>query len=142
MGSPRPRDRSDFVEDVLLALKKRSKALKHKNARPQTARFIDIVDEERIERLEIDFVRLSKQSLTLIVWGDHMVEVRASEPNPDKGWKFQFAMFGRALGETDGRILIAAVEETLRAMFRLNQEGVGRLEGIWSSILAQGPKGV
>ncbi|NQX95472.1 MAG: hypothetical protein HRT64_11260, partial [Erythrobacter sp.] len=111
MANPRSPPQSDFVEDLLFALKKRSKALKHKNARPEVTRFLEEIDEEQVERVEINFRRLSQQTLILTVWGDRMVHIQAFEPNPDKGWKFQYDLFGRALGETNGKTLVVAIEE-------------------------------
>lgn len=142
MGSQRPRAESEFVEDVLVALKKRSKALKHKSANPDFNRFLEEIDGEQVERVEVDFDLRSKQRLKLTLWGDRMVEVRAVEPNPDKGWKFDFRYFGRALGEANGRILVAAIEDTLHGMFELTQAKIDRLEKIWSPLLAQGPQSV
>ena len=135
-------DRSDcpFILDVLDSLKRRGKALKHRNATPTIERFIELRDDEAEERVEITFKPRNRQILALTIWCDRWVSIRASEAIPQAGWKFQYTHSGRLLGAEGGRDLVEATEASLTAMYELDDGNISRLDIIWRSLLANGPQ--
>lgn len=135
-------DRSDcpFILHVLDSVKRRGKALKHKNATPTIERFIEVLDGESEERVEIALRVRKRQVLTLTIWCDRWVQVQASESISQAGWKFQYAHSGRFLGADGGRDLVEAVEASLSEMYEMTDANVGRLDAIWKALLANGPR--
>lgn len=134
-------DRSDcpFILDVLDSLKRRGKALKHRNATPMIERFVELRDGEAEERVEITFRARKRQTLALTIWCDRWMSIRASESISQAGWKFQYTHSGRFLGAEGGRDLIAAAESSLSAMYDLDDASIGSLDIIWRPLLANGP---
>lgn len=129
-----------FILDVLDSLKRRGKALKHRNATPTIERFIEHRDGETEERVEVTFKARKRQILALTVWGDRWVSIRASESIPQAGWKFQYTHSGRFLGTEGGRDLVKATEASLSEMYELIDSTVERLDVIWRPLLANGPQ--
>ena len=134
------RSNSLFLAALLNSLKRRSKALKNKNASPKIERFVDTQDGESEERIEITVVQRTRQRLTVIAWEDRAIQVQASESILQAGWKFQFVCSGRFIGAPDGREIVQALEASLSAMFEMTSENVAQLDTIWGSLLATGPR--
>ncbi|WP_288990650.1 hypothetical protein [uncultured Sphingopyxis sp.] len=134
-------DRPDcpFILDVLDSLKRRGKALKHRNATPMIERFVEHRDGEAEERVEITFRARKRQTLALTIWCDRWVSIRASESISQAGWKFQYTHSGRFLGAEGSRDLIAAAESSLSAMYDLDDVSIP-LDIIWRPLLANGPR--
>jgi hypothetical protein len=135
-------DRPDcpFILHILDSLKRRGKALKHRNAIPTIERFIEVRDGESEERVEITLKARKRQILALTIWCDRWVSVRASESISQVGWKFQYTHSGRFLRADGGRDLIEAVEASLSEMSEMTDANVERLDVIWRSLLAIGPQ--
>lgn len=135
-------DRPDcpFISDVLDSLKRRTKALKHRNATPTIERFLELRNGETEERVEVTFKARKRQTLALTVWCDRWVSIRASESIPQAGWKFQYTHSGRFLGVEGGRDLIEATETSLSEMYELTDADVDQLNVIWRPLLANGPQ--
>lgn len=55
------------------------------------------------------------------------------------GWKFEFQTSGRFVGDEDGMEIVAAIEDTIFAMFDLTSAEVSKLDVIWRPLLAKGP---
>lgn len=135
-------ERSDcpFLLDVLDSLKRRGKALKHRNATPIIERFIELRDGKTEERVEVTFKVRKRQIVALTVWGDRWISIRAAESIPQAGWKFQYTHSGRFLGTEGGRDLVKATEASLSEMYELTDTTVERLDLIWRPLLANGPQ--
>ena len=131
---------SPFLSDVLAALKKRSRALKHRNATPAVDRIIEIIDGNPLERVEIEIGRRPHQTLRVIAWEDRAIWVHASELVPKAGWKFQFTDSGRLVGRAGPRELVGAIEASLSAMYGVTADDLNRLVAVWGPLLAKGPK--
>ena len=131
---------SEFLEDVLESFRRRSKALKHRNAKPQIERFLEVQEDQSTERIEILIDRKPRQTLRLILWSHRYIDVLAAEAISQAGWKYQYQYSGRFVGGAGGRKIVAAVEASLSAMFELTSEDVFKLEQIWKPLLAKGPR--
>ena len=138
MSNRMPRVENEFLEDVLESFRRRSKALKHRNAKPKIERFLDIRDDETEEIVEVRIER-DRQTLRLTLWSDRYIDFWAAEMVRNIGWKFEYRNSGRFLGGIDGRSIVNAVETSLSAMFEMSDENVGNLEEIWKPLLATGP---
>lgn len=135
-------ERSDcpFLLDVLDSLKRRGKALKHRNATPIIECVIELRDGKTEERVEVTFKVRKRQIVALTVWGDRWISIRAAESIPQAGWKFQYTHSGRFLGTEGGRDLVKATEASLSEMYELTDTTVERLDLIWRPLLANGPQ--
>ena len=133
---------SPFLADLLDSLRRRSKALKHKNSTPEVERFIDTRDGLTEERIEIRFSNRRRQQLTLTVWEDRSMRVSASEAIWQAGWKFQLCSEGRFNGSGGGREIVDALEASLSAMFGMTGNDATRLDAVWGPLLAKGPQPV
>jgi hypothetical protein len=140
MSSKPSRTDTPLIIDLLDSLRRRSKALKHKNASPAIERFVDARDGLTEERVELRFTSRKRQQLTLTLWEDRTVRVIASESVPQAGWKFTYTSEGRLVGSEGGRSIVSALEASLSAMFEMTGEDVARLETIWGPLLAKGPQ--
>jgi hypothetical protein len=87
-----------FLTAVLSALKRRSKALKHRNAVPTVERIVEIRDGVTLERIEIVMRVRRRQSLTVLAWDDRSIWIHACEAIKNTGWRFQFTDSGRLSG--------------------------------------------
>ena len=131
---------SPFLSDVLEALRRRRRALKHQNALPEIERIIEIEEGVAQERLEIRMAPRKRQRLGLIVRQDRTIRVQATESIAKAGWKFEFADQGRLVAQTDGRAFVAALEASLSAMFEMTADQMDRLERVWNPLIAKGPR--
>jgi hypothetical protein len=137
--APLPAD-NPFLAEVLEAIRRRSKSLKHRNATPDVRRIVEIRDGETFERVEIVIESRRYQRLVVIARDDRWTWVSATESIKNAGWKFVFESEGRLGGNGTGRELVEALEASLAVMFDLTEEDTGRLEAIWSLLLARGPR--
>lgn len=131
---------SPLLTDLLEALRKRSRAIKHKGAQLTIERVIEEADGEKRERLEIECRLRKRQRVRLLVWDDRALWVHAAEAVPKSGWKFQFTDSGRYVGTADTRMLVSALEATWAAMYEMTSADTGRLATIWAPLLAKGPQ--
>ena len=131
---------SPLLTELLEALRKRSRAIKHKGVQVAIERVIEEADGEKRERLEIDCRLGKRQQARLFVWDDRALWVHAAEAIPKSGWKFQFTDSGRYVGTADARMLVSALEATWAAMYEMAPADIGRLASIWTPLLAKGPK--
>ena len=134
------RTESTFIAEVLESLRRRGKALKYKNATPVIDRFIELREGVTEQRVEITFTKRPRQKLTLTLWEDRTVEVRASEAIWQVGWKFQYARSGRFVGVGGPQELVRATEASLSKMFEMTSKNVGQLDELWGPLLAVGPR--
>ena len=133
---------SPFLTNLLDSLRRRSKALKHKNARPAIKRFFDSQDGVSKERIEITFDQRPRQRLTIKAWEDRTILIQATESILQAGWKFQHVSSGRFVGTPDGREIVQALEATLSAMYEMTSESTGQMDAIWRPLLAKGPHAI
>ncbi|MEP0095257.1 hypothetical protein [Parasphingorhabdus sp.] len=134
-----PRVDSEFLEGVLESIRRRSKALKHRNAKPAIERFLEVQEDHFEERIEIRIDIRPRQTLRLKLWSDRFIDVWAAESVWQAGWKFQYQKSGRFVGGIDGRKIVGAIEESLSAMFEMTADDTSELEQTWKPLLASGP---
>ena len=133
---------SHFLEEVLESLKRRSKALKHRNATPVVDRFLEVDDGRTEERIELRFQPRQRQTLVITLWSDRHLHVLATESISQAGRKFEYQSSGRFIGGNDGRHIVGAIESTLSEMFEMTAEQTPKFSKIWDPILAAGLKGL
>ena len=131
-----------FLQDVLVALIRRSKALRHKGLALKIERIIETNDGRTTERLDLIFHLRKRQSISLTLWQDRAIWVHACEAISKGGWNFQFTNSGRLVGPLSGRDIVVAIEETALGMFGMTEDSVQLLGSIWHQLLARGPKAV
>ncbi len=131
---------SPFILDLLESLKRRSKSLKHKNAVPEIARFVETREGVERQRVEITIRKRSRQQLIITAWDDRTIRLHACESVWQAGWKFQHTCTGRFIGSDGGREIVQALEESLLAMFEMTARDEAKLDRIWAPLLAKGPQ--
>ena len=131
-----------FLAGILESLRKRSKALRHKNWRAQVDRVIVVDAGQSTEQLEVSFAKHPHQRFAVTVSTDRRIWLTACEAIRNAGWKFEFHDQGRLTGEVDGRRLVELIEESLARMFGMHAGNTQRLAQIWSGSLAKGPQGI
>ncbi|HEY6816526.1 MAG TPA: hypothetical protein VI168_13375 [Croceibacterium sp.] len=127
---------------MLDALKKRSRALKHKNVVVSVDRILEIEGSSASERVNVRFSRRPHQQFSCVLLAGRSIWIVASERIPKGGWKFEFSDGGRLLPSIDGRGLVELFEKTLSAMFEMDETNLGRLEHIWRPCIAKGLRAI
>lgn len=130
-----PRTKSVFLADVIIALSKRRKAIRHKTRNLAVARVLERTSAAEHEKLEVS-ADVNAARLRLFVWDDRWVFVDARVPTKGSGWAWEFTYQGRLAGPA-ARTLIAAFERTIDATASQDAE---ELECAWKPLLATGPR--
>ncbi|HEX2592740.1 MAG TPA: hypothetical protein VHL34_14655 [Rhizomicrobium sp.] len=135
-----PNFQSEFLEDVATAFRKRRKTLKHHARIAEFAKVYELVDGEKMERLEIRIGNDSRNAalLRLHAWPDRLIWLGASR-SMKVGWLWEWTYEGRLLGEHRGNAIVAALEETFALMYQMNQASVHLLNAPWKPLLGRGP---
>lgn len=126
--------------DFLEALRRRRKALAHKNVILTVDRIIEEKANDRVERIDLVIRLRKRQTITMTLRQDRTVRLHACEAITKAGWRFQYTAEGRLLGTNGGSDLVAAIEETGSRMFGMTNETVGSLGLIWDRLIARGPQ--
>lgn len=136
-----PSSDKELIASVIVSLKKRHKALKHKVKAVACDKVHEVREGGRQEKLEISLQDYSAL-LRAFIWEDRWVWIDFREPGLGRagGWRREWTFDGRLLPVHDGRALVEALEQTLAAASM--KEGVSALSDIWKSLVAQGPKAV
>ena len=131
---------SDFITDILVAFKKRSKAIRHKVIEMSLQKEVENLGDYVFERLNFDFDLHKIMSSTRIsVWEDRTVFIN-SRQKLSNGRIFNCKLEGRIADATPEQI-INKIEETIDLSSR-NYEGQLLCEKInkaWKNIIYFGP---
>jgi hypothetical protein len=128
-----------FLDAIAEALKRRSKALKHKLKSIRVERTAAGIEQE--EKLEIVCAHWEHGvRTTLQAWPGHFVMIDARKFQWNKGWLWQFRRAGRLVGHREGPAIIRLLEQTLPLASGMNPENVERYHRLWDPILANGPR--
>jgi hypothetical protein len=130
----------DFIEEVIHALKKRSKSIKHSGGVLQIEKVKEIENgvESSVGRMDIT-IQLRKAQMRLIVWGDRWVWLDARQKSKS-GWVWEATSQGRLLGEHPAKLLVTKIQETISAAQSFNPGVPSQIEQIWKVHLAVGPR--
>ncbi len=131
-----PRFEEPFLHDVVLGLKKRSKALKHKS--------LGLSCERVRERNAGDWQEIAELKITGFdgtlearLWSERWIWVHAGQGGNNR---WSWTSEGRLVGDCGGRQLVATFEETLSAMFEMDETETAYFDDIWRPLIAQGPR--
>jgi len=133
---------SEFLAEVLAALKKRRRAIKYTLRNLTAEKIVERGESEDREKLEIECEFRSPQhtALRLFLWGDRWIWVDARSLKKGDGWTWQFNREGRAVGGLTGRRIIEALEASIAASSPVNSDNAKLLQDVWQPILALGPR--
>ena len=130
------------IADFLLALRKRSRALKGKFRLMSCDKVIDRADGTTREKVELKLQKTrSSKSLTIRThfWDDRWVWIDAREASGG-GWKWEWTNDGRLAGNQSGRELVALIEQSEGSFGRNQGLNEGELSDIWRGVLLKGPR--
>jgi hypothetical protein len=134
-----PRFDSEFLESVAFAFRKRRKAIRHQACSADLAKVYELVNADRMERLEI-YVRTHDGAvLRLHAWPDRVIWLDARQ-SAKKGWAWSWTREGRLLGTHGAPDVIRALETTFALFYKMNHSRSQELSGPWSALLAQALK--
>lgn len=126
---------SPFLKNILGGLSKRRKAIRYKVRQISIEKVRERTDSEEREKLEIT-CEWNAKKLRLFLWDDRWVFIDA-RMSSKQGWAWEFTHQGRLMGIADARVLVAALEQSIEAS---SLGDSATLEGLWSRLLAQGPR--
>lgn len=146
-GPQWPKPEAPFLADIVAALRKRSKAIKHQFGFYSCETNWDQDDDERFEKVELYFESLRDRPyrITCHLWDDRWlwIDVRqATARRPvEAGWAFEWSHSGR-VGETSPQDIIRAIEISKSATFRDDPALTKSiLNDVWVPIACNGPIG-
>lgn len=131
-----------FLTEFLEALRKRSKALKHRNWSISIDRIVERQDGEDSERIALHCEQRPRQRVSFELNAKREVYLSASESIAKAGWKFTYSDYGRLLPSVSGRTLVALLETTLTEMFEMTERKTYKFGQIWQAVLAKGPQAI
>lgn len=103
----------------------------------ELSKVYELVDREKVERLEIDLLSVGKTSLRLHAWPDRLIWLDARRPTK-KGWTWSWTYEGRLLASTVD--VIASMELSLDLLAGMETSRTGELDQLWVRLLARGPR--
>ena len=128
-----------FLDAIVEALGRRSKALKHKLKSIRVERTPAGAGQE--EKLEIVCEHWEQcVTTTLWAWPGHFVTIDARKFRRNEGWLWQFRHSGRVIGHREGPAIVRLLEQTLPLAHEMNPEKIDRYRRLWDPILANGPQ--
>ncbi|MBV1911782.1 MAG: hypothetical protein KUG78_20990, partial [Kangiellaceae bacterium] len=135
-----PESKNDFLSEMLMSFKKRSKSLKHKTIEISIERIFEEYDEGRIERIELEIETYSSNNskICLNIYQDRWVSVNCWERTKNEKWDWFYE--GKLLPIVEGQKFVEAVEESLSSFYQMNQDKVEKFSAIWMPLLARGPE--
>lgn len=137
-----PEFESSFLQEIVNALRKRSKSVKNSVSTYSCERLRERGDECSRELVELSFDRISPQSTRIRVhlWDDRWlwIDVRQASKN---GWVFEWQHEGR-VGDTDPGTVANAVLQTVRGHYGEDlSAALDELDLLWPAIAKNGPVG-
>lgn len=134
--------RSEFLAEVLAALKKRRRAIKYTLRELTAEKIVERGEGQDREKLEIgcEFRSSQHTALRLFLWGDRWIWVDARSLKKGDGWTWHFTHEGRAVGGLTGRQIVEALEASIAASSPVHNNHTELLEQVWRPILALGPR--
>jgi hypothetical protein len=136
-----PRFQDPFLEDLAFAFRKRRKALAHKTRLAEHAKVYELVDGEKMERLEIELVEYEKITLRLHAWPDRLIWLDARR-SAKRGWAWVWHYDGRLLGRSSPSKVIEALEVSRALLHDMNASRTQFLAEPWARLIARGPRPV
>jgi len=131
------RFQDEFLESIAVAFRKRASSIRHRASRMELSKVYELVDREKVERLEIDLLSVGKTSLRLHAWPDRLIWLDARRPTK-KGWTWSWTYEGRLLASTVD--VIASMELSLDLLAGMETSRTGELDQLWVRLLARGPR--
>jgi hypothetical protein len=138
------RAEDDFADAVLLAFRKRGRALSRGGATVECTPVKEIVDGRAsgIGRTDVSIAhRGTRASIRLVVWGDRWVWVDARRYSK-VGWVWKCRSEGWFVSQDGAPAVVAHVEETLSACRLPTAEVPGAISEIWAKCLSVGLRSV
>ncbi len=131
-----------FLNAVVFSLKKRSKAIRHRDFDIACERLREKNGDDLLEMIEIELTRRvdgGVQKFKLSVWAERWLWIHAGQGGKERwGWSRE----GRLLGADQARRVISAVEETISASVGMDASQTELFDSIWQPLLARGPEGL
>ena len=127
--------KSRFLADILAALAKRRRALRHKTGDIAVEKVLEATSGAEDEKLEIS-CDVGPARLRLFAWADRWIFIDARTATKTGGWEWEFSQQGRLLGG-EARALIGVFERSIDATAMKSTES---LEDVWKPLLASGPR--
>lgn len=133
---------ADFIDDLLLSIAKRRKALKHQLRAISVERVADRVEDVERRKLEITFAKWGphRPLIQIFAWDDRWIWVEVSQASKVAEFRWTYTNRGRLVGGLGGRQLVEAAEATTAAGDELTRDRIGKFDDIWKPILAAGPQ--
>jgi hypothetical protein len=139
--TPFPRFESEFLEDLSFAFRKRRKALNHRAQSAGYAKVYELVEGEKMERLEIHLPYYDWGLLRLHAWPDRLIWLDARRP-AKTGWAWSWTHDGRLLGNCAASDVIKALEDTIGLLQQMDSSRTHELGRPWNQLIATGPRAV
>lgn len=135
---------ADFIDDLLVSIAKRRKAIKHKVLGISVERVADRVEDVERRKLEITFTKWgpNHRVIQIFAWDDRWIWVEVSQSSKSAEFRWTYSLQGRLIGGLGGRRLVEAAEATIEAGYQLTRDQIGRFDDVWKPILAAGPQAV
>ncbi|VAW62710.1 hypothetical protein MNBD_GAMMA08-1240 [hydrothermal vent metagenome] len=130
---------SEFLDAIIFSLKKKNKSLKHRINKVICDKVYDVVEEHKIEKLELTLHELKSSKgivLRFYAWGDRWVWIDARRRGKI-GWDWEWTFEGRMSGNCTPRDLVAAIDESYTVSLLSNRKSlVDEIYKIWKPLLA------
>src|SRR5258708_34074230 len=134
-----PTFETEFLSEVGVSIKRRQKAIKHKAFGLSCERLWEKTDGTKREKLELTLLgppSLRSAQLRFFAWSDRWIWADAREGSK-LGWKWEWTIGGKILGDVTGRDLIDAVESSYAASpFLSDRDFLDEIKAIWKPLLA------
>lgn len=132
-----PTPENQFLNDVVLSIKRRRKALKHKNVSVVCERLVEDDGGKIREKIELEFLKIRGVSIRIFLWSDRLIWID-SRAHCRNGWIWDWSCEGRVLGSLSGREIVKSVEDMLDLSSTMSTENLGNFAKIWEGKLARG----
>ncbi len=135
-----PNFESLFLTEIVNALQKRSKSIKHGVSKFSCERVRENIDGNSQEIVELSFDRIGPYSprISVKIWDDRWlwIDVRQSS---ETGWVFEWQHEGR-VGDTDPKAVSIAILETVKGHYAQDLDAaLDELDSLWPKIAKSGP---
>ncbi|ESS72062.1 hypothetical protein MGMO_74c00140 [Methyloglobulus morosus KoM1] len=137
---PLPVFKSTFLESIVFAVKKRSKAIKNKVTSYSVERVIEKNDNKNYEKIELEFkTQMNRMLLRFYFWDDRIAWIDIRQPSKN-GWIFEWSVEGR-IGASDPKEIFHSIEQSIEITNSISEVSKREaLDRLWSSILLSGPR--
>jgi hypothetical protein len=141
-----PTKGTQFAAETIASLARRAKAIRYTGAHLEWRDVVEIEDgiESDIARLDVEISQKTAMGilrLSLKVWDDRWVCVDSGFLQKHR-WVWASAIQGRFVGKEGARDLVRKIEEALNVGASTETDVPDRLEKVWRSSLAKGPRPV